>query len=80
MMAFEGCSHSLCSAELGNHYFPVTLINIMATPLHKSLHQIQDPGRNVETKCRGSENSFVSCVGLLSFMIRPSVGEKGVSV
>lgn len=38
MMTFEGCSRSLCSAKLGNHYFPVNIINIMATSPHKPLH------------------------------------------
>lgn len=62
MMTFEGCSHSLCSAKLGNHYFPVNIINIMATSPHKPLHWIQDPGGNVETKYGRSENSLVGSV------------------
>lgn len=61
MMTFEGCSHSLFAAKLGNHYFPVNLINPMLASHHPP-HLPAPPSsdRNVNTKCRKSHASVTS--------------------
>lgn len=61
MMTFEGCSHSLFAAKLGNHYFPVNLINLMLASHHPPLlpaPQSCDSDRNVNTKCQRSRDSM----------------------
>lgn len=59
MMTFEGCSHSLLTAELGNHYFLVNLINLTGCfSLQPLLGEIWDADRKVTVKCWRSTHWF----------------------